>query len=92
MTRKGWILFIAMSVIWGIPYLFIKIALLELTPGWHGSLVCSPGKLPSTRPPGRRLARRGCAPQAANGSRPGGKARAADRLATRLAAAVAPVR
>ena len=32
MTRKGWILFIAMSVIWGIPYLFIKIALLELTP------------------------------------------------------------
>ena len=30
MTRKGWILFIAMSVIWGIPYLFIKIALLEL--------------------------------------------------------------
>jgi len=33
MTRKGWILFIAMSVIWGIPYLFIKIALLELGPG-----------------------------------------------------------
>jgi drug/metabolite transporter (DMT)-like permease len=33
MTRKGWVLFIAMSVIWGIPYLFIKIALLELNPG-----------------------------------------------------------
>ncbi|HYX49430.1 MAG TPA: DMT family transporter [Ktedonobacteraceae bacterium] len=33
MSRKGWILFIAMSVIWGIPYLFIKIALLELNPG-----------------------------------------------------------
>src|SRR5256884_9651583 len=33
MTRKGWLLFIAMSVIWGIPYLFIKIALLELNPG-----------------------------------------------------------
>ena len=33
MTRKGWILFIAMSLIWGIPYLFIKIALLELDPG-----------------------------------------------------------
>src|SRR5438874_283784 len=33
MTRKGWLLFIAMSVIWGIPYLFIKIALLELDPG-----------------------------------------------------------
>jgi drug/metabolite transporter (DMT)-like permease len=32
MTRKGWLLFIAMSVIWGIPYLFIKIALSELNP------------------------------------------------------------
>src|SRR5215469_18480591 len=32
MTRKGWLLFIAMSVIWGIPYLFIKIALRELDP------------------------------------------------------------
>jgi drug/metabolite transporter (DMT)-like permease len=32
MTRKGWVLFIAMSVIWGIPYLFIKIAILELNP------------------------------------------------------------
>ena len=33
MTRKGWVLFIAMSVIWGIPYLFIKIALQDLNPG-----------------------------------------------------------
>ncbi len=32
MTRKGWLLFIAMSVLWGIPYLFIKIAVLELDP------------------------------------------------------------
>src|SRR5579875_979375 len=32
MTRKGWLLFIAMSVIWGIPYLFIKIAVRELDP------------------------------------------------------------
>jgi drug/metabolite transporter (DMT)-like permease len=32
MTRKGWILFTAMSVIWGIPYLFIKIAVQELDP------------------------------------------------------------
>lgn len=32
MTRKGWVLFIAMSVIWGIPYLFIKIAVRELDP------------------------------------------------------------
>lgn len=32
MTRKGWVLFTAMSVIWGIPYLFIKIAIRELDP------------------------------------------------------------
>lgn len=32
MTRKGWLLFIAMSVIWGIPYFFIKIAVRELDP------------------------------------------------------------
>lgn len=32
MTRKGWLLFTAMAVIWGIPYLFIKIAVQELDP------------------------------------------------------------
>lgn len=32
MTRKGWLLFIAVSVFWGIPYLFIKIAVSELDP------------------------------------------------------------
>ncbi len=32
MTRKGWLLFISMSVIWGIPYLFIKIAVQQLDP------------------------------------------------------------
>src|SRR5881409_1586427 len=32
MTGKGWLLFIAMSVVWGIPYLFIKIAVRELDP------------------------------------------------------------
>src|SRR5207244_1625336 len=31
-TRRGWILFIAMALIWGIPYLFIKIAVTELSP------------------------------------------------------------
>jgi drug/metabolite transporter (DMT)-like permease len=31
-TRRGWILFAAMGLIWGIPYLFIKIAVSELTP------------------------------------------------------------
>ncbi|GHO70112.1 hypothetical protein KSC_090040 [Ktedonobacter sp. SOSP1-52] len=32
LTRKGWLLFTAMLVIWGIPYLFIKIAVWELGP------------------------------------------------------------
>jgi drug/metabolite transporter (DMT)-like permease len=33
MTRRGILLFAAMSVIWGIPYLFIRIAVLEVPPG-----------------------------------------------------------
>ncbi len=32
MTRKGWVLFIAMSIFWGIPYFFIRIAVRELDP------------------------------------------------------------
>ena len=32
MTRKGWLLFIAISVFWGIPYFFIKIVVRELDP------------------------------------------------------------
>ncbi len=32
MSRRGWLLFSAMSVIWGIPYLFIKVAVAELAP------------------------------------------------------------
>src|SRR5215475_1616631 len=32
MSRRGWLLFIAMGVIWGIPYLFIRIAVMHLTP------------------------------------------------------------
>jgi len=32
MTRKGWLLFAAISIFWGIPYLFIKIAVQELDP------------------------------------------------------------
>jgi drug/metabolite transporter (DMT)-like permease len=31
-TKRGWALFAAMAVIWGIPYLLIKIAVGELTP------------------------------------------------------------
>ena len=32
MTRRGWILFTAMCVIWGIPYLLIKVAVADLSP------------------------------------------------------------
>jgi len=32
MTRRGWLLFIAMGVIWGLPYLFIRIAVSDLSP------------------------------------------------------------
>ncbi|MBA4347164.1 MAG: EamA family transporter, partial [Microbacterium sp.] len=32
MTRRGLYLFVALGLIWGIPYLFIKIAVEELTP------------------------------------------------------------
>lgn len=32
MTRQAWVLFAAMSIIWGIPYLLIKVAVAELSP------------------------------------------------------------
>lgn len=32
MTTRGWLLFAAMSVIWGIPYLLIKVAVAEVEP------------------------------------------------------------
>jgi drug/metabolite transporter (DMT)-like permease len=31
-TRRGWWLFVGLSLIWGIPYLLIKVAVRELTP------------------------------------------------------------
>jgi drug/metabolite transporter (DMT)-like permease len=31
-SRRGWLLFIAMSVIWGTPYLLIRVAVRELSP------------------------------------------------------------
>lgn len=33
MSRRGWVLFIAMSVIWGLPYLLIRVAVRHLDPG-----------------------------------------------------------
>lgn len=32
MSRRGWVLFAAMSVIWGVPYLLIKVAVGEFSP------------------------------------------------------------
>lgn len=32
MSRRGWLLFLAMSVIWGVPYLLIKVAVDEVSP------------------------------------------------------------
>ena len=32
MSRRGWVLFLAMSVIWGVPYLLIKVAVDEVPP------------------------------------------------------------
>ncbi len=32
MTRRGWLLFVALCVIWGIPYLLIKVAVREISP------------------------------------------------------------
>ncbi|MFO0584603.1 MAG: DMT family transporter [Anaeromyxobacter sp.] len=32
MTRRGWTLFLALALIWGIPYLLIKVAVRELSP------------------------------------------------------------
>ncbi|GAA3697774.1 EamA family transporter [Microlunatus aurantiacus] len=32
MTRRGWLLFVTLSLCWGIPYLFIRIAVTELDP------------------------------------------------------------
>jgi drug/metabolite transporter (DMT)-like permease len=32
MSRRGWLLFVAMCLIWGIPYLLIRVALRDLSP------------------------------------------------------------
>src|SRR5919197_6024809 len=32
MTRRAWLLFTSVSLLWGVPYLFIKVAVAELPP------------------------------------------------------------
>ncbi|MGA8679593.1 MAG: DMT family transporter [Acidimicrobiales bacterium] len=34
MTRRGWALFIALGIIWGLPYLLIKVAVREISPSF----------------------------------------------------------
>ena len=41
MTRRGWVLFITLSVCWGIPYLFIRVAVADLDP-----LIVASGRTP----------------------------------------------
>lgn len=62
MSRRGWVLFLALSVIWGLPYLFIKIAVVDLSPSvvvWGRvalaavlllPVAASRGMLPALRP------------------------------------------
>ncbi|MCW2725764.1 MAG: protein of unknown function transrane [Frankiales bacterium] len=45
MSRRGWLLFAAMSVLWGIPYLLIKVAVDELSPPTLVFLRCALGAL-----------------------------------------------
>jgi drug/metabolite transporter (DMT)-like permease len=33
-TRRGWLLFVAMSVIWGLPYLLIRVSVREVSPAF----------------------------------------------------------
>ncbi len=41
MSLRGWLLFLSMGVIWGIPYLFIKVAVESLTPASLVFLRCT---------------------------------------------------
>jgi drug/metabolite transporter (DMT)-like permease len=34
MTRRGWALFLAVGVIWGLPYLLIRVSMREVTPAF----------------------------------------------------------
>jgi len=41
MSRRGWILFLGLAVMWGIPYLLIKVALADLEPATLVFLRCA---------------------------------------------------
>jgi hypothetical protein len=44
-SRRGWLLFIAMCVIWGIPYLLIKVAVADLHPTAQGRSPAAPERI-----------------------------------------------
>lgn len=50
MTRCGWLLFAAVSILWGVPYLFIKLAVADLSPvvAWDRVAIGDP--VPDTDP------------------------------------------
>lgn len=43
MSRRGWVLFITLSIIWGVPYLLIKVAVEDLHPAVVVALRCGLG-------------------------------------------------
>ncbi|MCZ2830394.1 DMT family transporter [Modestobacter sp. VKM Ac-2986] len=43
MSRRGWVLFVALAVIWGVPYLLIKVAVEEFSPVTVVFLRCAIG-------------------------------------------------
>ncbi len=45
MSRRGWTLFLVMAVIWGIPYLLIRVAVRQLDPGVMVLLRTAPASL-----------------------------------------------
>src|SRR5436305_59324 len=49
MSRSGWAAFVALSLMWGVPYLFIKIAVHEVSPAfvaWSRVLIAAAVLLP----------------------------------------------
>ena len=69
MSRKGWLLFITLCVIWGLPYLFIRIAVRELPPPALVFLRTAPAALLLLPFALRRGGVRHLAPQLAVGAR-----------------------
>ena len=55
MSARAWVTFAAVSVLWGIPYLFIKIAVDDLSPAfvaWGRVAIAAAVLLPIARFPG----------------------------------------